>query len=67
MIKIYEEVNKKMNSDQNQQEIENAIRIILKAIGENPNRQGLLLTPARVAKMYFELFSGVNKEPKEAI
>ena len=48
-------------------EIEEAVRTILKAIGENPDRAGLLLTPSRVAKMYFELFDGINKDPKDEI
>ena len=53
--------------DKNKEKIESSIREILSAIGENPDRTGLLLTPSRVAKMYFELFSGLNKEPKDEI
>ncbi|CEN80863.1 GTP cyclohydrolase I FolE [Paraclostridium sordellii] len=45
--------------------IENAIRDILEAIGEDPNREGLLDTPSRVAKMYEEIFSGIHKDPRE--
>lgn len=41
--------------------IENAVREILLAIGENPEREGLLDTPARVARMYEEIFSGVSE------
>jgi GTP cyclohydrolase I len=40
--------------------IEEHIRGILLAIGENPNREGLLDTPARVAKMYEEIFEGIG-------
>ncbi len=47
------------------QKIENAVREILEAIGENPNREGLLETPKRVANMYEEIFSGLNKNPTE--
>ena len=47
--------------------IENAIREILTAIGENPDRTGLLLTPNRVGRMYAEIFSGINKDPKDEI
>lgn len=47
--------------------IENSIREILTAIGENPDRTGLMLTPSRVARMYTEIFSGINKDPKDEI
>ena len=46
-------------------QIEQAVRLILEAIGEDPNREGLLDTPKRVAKMYEEVFSGLNEDPKE--
>ena len=42
--------------------IENAIRDILEAIGEDPLREGLKDTPKRVADMYEEIFSGINKD-----
>lgn len=45
--------------------IEDAVRLILDAIGEDPNREGLLDTPKRVAKMYEEVFSGLNQDPGE--
>ena len=47
--------------------IEDAMRAILKGIGENPDREGLLRTPARVASMYAELFAGIGKDPAEEI
>jgi len=43
--------------------IERAVREILAAVGENPDREGLRETPARVARMYAELFSGLHTEP----
>jgi GTP cyclohydrolase IA len=43
--------------------IERAIRDILEAIGENPDREGLVDTPARVARMYDELLGGMREEP----
>ena len=43
--------------------IENAVREILAAVGEDPNREGLLETPARVARMYAELFGGLHLDP----
>ena len=43
--------------------ISEAIAQIIEAIGENPEREGLLNTPTRIAEMYAELFSGINKDP----
>ena len=43
--------------------IENAVREIIKAVGEDPTREGLLETPRRVARMYKELFSGLLADP----
>jgi GTP cyclohydrolase IA len=45
--------------------IERAVREILAAVGEDPQREGLLETPARVARMYAELFSGLHANPRE--
>lgn len=44
--------------------IENAVREILLAVGEDPDREGLLKTPSRVARAYAELLSGLKDEPK---
>ncbi|MBD7936061.1 MULTISPECIES: GTP cyclohydrolase I FolE [Cytobacillus] len=52
-------------SEVNRAQIEEAVRLILDAIGENPNREGLLDTPKRVAKMYEEVFSGIHQDPEE--
>lgn len=49
----------------NRSQIEEAVRLILEAIGEDPGREGLLDTPKRVAKMYEEVFSGIDQDPKE--
>lgn len=40
------------------------MREILAAVGEDPDREGLLETPARVARMYAELFSGLHDDPR---
>jgi GTP cyclohydrolase I len=47
--------------------IEDAVRQILKAVGENPDRDGLVHTPERVAGMFGELFSGIGKDPVDEI
>ena len=43
--------------------IKGAVRTILRAVGEDPDRDGLLETPRRVAKMYAEMFSGLQQDP----
>ena len=45
--------------------IERAIHEILSAMGEDPDRDGLQATPARVAAMYQELFSGLDEDPAQ--
>lgn len=47
--------------------IERAVADILEAIGEDPGRQGLQQTPARVARMYQALFAGVGARVEDAI
>ena len=42
-----------------------AVREILAAVGENPDREGLRGTPMRVARMYEEVFAGLNQDPAE--
>ncbi|HAS13219.1 GTP cyclohydrolase I FolE [Acidimicrobiia bacterium EGI L10123] len=42
-----------------------AVREILEAIGEDPDRDGLLDTPARVARMYAEIFAGLHDTPEK--
>ena len=46
----------------NQEKVEQAVYQLLEALGENPEREGLLDTPKRVAKMYAEMFSGLNED-----
>lgn len=46
-----------------QEKIQKAVRMILEAIGEDPDREGLVDTPSRVAKMYAEVFSGLHSDP----
>ena len=44
--------------------IKGAVRTILEAVGEDPDRPGLVETPRRVAHMYAEMFSGLHLEPE---
>ncbi len=44
-----------------------AVTSIIEAIGEDPQREGLVDTPTRVAEMYAELFMGINMDPKEEL
>ena len=47
--------------------IKKAVTAIIKAIGEDPQREGLVDTPQRVAEMYAELFMGLNMDPREEL
>jgi GTP cyclohydrolase I len=50
-----------------QARIRAAVREILLAVGEDPDRDGLRETPERVARMYAEMFSGLHKDPAEPL
>ncbi len=45
--------------------IERAVREILLAVGEDPDREGLVETPKRVANMYAEIFAGLEQDPRK--
>jgi GTP cyclohydrolase I len=47
--------------------IEQAVRMIIEAIGDDPEREGVQDTPARVAAMYEEIFAGIGRDPQELI
>lgn len=47
-----------------QERIRRAVREILEAVGENPDREGLVETPDRVARMYAEIFQGLHQDPR---
>ncbi|HEX7056634.1 MAG TPA: GTP cyclohydrolase I FolE [Bacilli bacterium] len=51
----------------NREEIEKHIREILRLIGEDPGREGLLETPGRVANMYKEVFAGYDVDPRDVL
>ncbi|MGZ4427188.1 MAG: GTP cyclohydrolase I FolE [Nocardioidaceae bacterium] len=46
---------------------EAAVRELLIAVGEDPDREGVLDTPARVARMYRELFAGMRQSPEDVL
>ncbi len=48
-----------------QQKVEQAVRLLLEGIGEDPTREGLIETPARVARMYTELAGGMDQDAQE--
>ena len=50
-----------------QEAAEEAVRTLLAWAGDNPDREGLLGTPARVAKAFREYFSGYDEDPVEAL
>ena len=50
-----------------QAEAEAAVRILIQWAGDDPDREGLLETPARVARSYRELFAGYDSDPREAM
>lgn len=52
-------------TEERQARIQAAVREILLAVGEDPDREGLLETPARVARMYDEILAGMREEPRE--
>jgi len=47
--------------------VERAVREILLAIGEDPEREGLRETPARVARAYAEQYAGIGRDPREVL
>ena len=49
------------------EKIQAAVASIIEAIGEDPSREGLVDTPARVARMYEELFSGLDRDPVQVL
>ena len=49
----------------NKEKIEEAIKLLLEGIGEDINREGLVETPSRIARMYEEIFSGKDQSAKE--
>lgn len=62
-----EEQKEKIEGAVDIERIERAVREILLAVGEDPQREGLRKTPNRVARMYGELFAGLHDDPKRHV
>ena len=60
-----EDIN--INHRINLKKIEKAVKEILEAIGKNPSREGLREPPKRVAKMYAEIFSGLQEDERNHV
>tara|TARA_B100001996_G_C18573717_1_gene559467 strand:- start:124 stop:735 length:612 start_codon:yes stop_codon:yes gene_type:complete len=66
-MKLVKDVDKSLKDKQeiSDEKAEEAIKLIIKWIGENPEREGLLSTPRRVIKAYKEYFQGYKQDPKK--
>lgn len=60
-----EDTNEELPAGMDLPRIERAVREILLAVGEDPDREGLLKTPQRVARSYAELLAGMKTDPRE--
>jgi len=61
------ETNDPLSEPMDTQRIRAAVREIIVAVGENPDREGLRDTPRRVAEMYAEVFSGLREDPTDVL
>ena len=57
----------KLGEPMDLERIQRAVREVIAAIGDDPDREGLRGTPERVARMYAELFDGLRADPKELL
>jgi GTP cyclohydrolase I len=65
-LKVYKAADL-LQSEIDRSSVEDAVRQILRAVGENPDREGLQNTPERIARAYEELLSGYRQDPVELI
>lgn len=54
-------------ADTNNEAFENAVKIMMESVGEDPNREGLLKTPQRVRKAYDFMYGGYKEDPNEIL
>jgi GTP cyclohydrolase I len=64
---LYKIADLRQGTEIDQELIRNAVVKLLQAIGENPEREGLLNTPDRVSRMYGELLDGYRLDPMEIV
>ena len=66
-MKLVKDIEKKLEDKQeiSDEKAEEAVKVIIKWIGEDPDREGLLATPKRVIKAYREYFQGYKQDPKK--
>ena len=67
LAKVYKLAGLFSETGINQEAIEQAVESIIKAVGEDPQREGLQRTPDRVARMYAELLDGYRTDPMELL
>lgn len=58
---------KKMDRKMDEKKIKEGVRLLLEGIGEDPDREGLLDTPDRIARMYEEIYGGIHRDAKEPL
>ena len=61
------DIEAKLESKIDRGRIEKAVREIIEALGEDPDREGLLETPERVAAFYAEVFDGLHRDPGDVV
>ena len=66
-MKLVKKENEKLSQNISDKEVEEAFIKIIKWIGEDPSREGLLETPKRVMKAFREYFKGYNENPKQVL
>ena len=67
IIKNFPQTEHQFDDRPTQKEAEEAVRVLLRWAGDDPAREGLLDTPARVAKSYRELFAGYDMNPEDVL
>jgi len=60
-------IDEQENRSITQEEAEQAIKLLIEYIGEDPNREGLMETPKRVIKSFNEFYAGYNQDPKKIL